>query len=179
MKNCFARFMIPAAMAASMAFSPVGLTGASATAPNLSDGQPARWVAEAYTVPAEAIPVDGDGNPHPHPSPQDLPVPWVHDWPPPQSQTNPPGKLSHCYIHIDDHYGDASSMCNGAGAGQQRLRLMCYNVNTKDSPAWTMWGPWVGQGGTSSVSCAQSKKASPVDHFHGVSNKDNGHIEFR
>lgn len=59
------RFMIPAAAVASVAFASIGSTGAPAAAPNVAAGQPAQWVAAAFTVPTVVIPVDGDGNEHP------------------------------------------------------------------------------------------------------------------
>jgi hypothetical protein len=61
MKNAVVRFTIPAAVVASVAFSPVGSTGASAATLNLAAGQPAQWTAAAYVAPATAPDSGGSG----------------------------------------------------------------------------------------------------------------------
>lgn len=139
MKNAVVRFTMPAAVVASVAFSPVGSTSASAAAPNLAAQQPAHWVTEAYTVPA-AIPVDGDGNPHP----------------------TPPGKLSDCHISRPNP-STVVSVCNGPGTGQQRITSACQIYNKFDQSHRTLLsdvpqGKWVGQGQRSEINCGRGQQ---------------------
>lgn len=175
MREAVIRFTTPAAVVVSVAFSPVGSAGVSATTPNLAAGQPAQWVTESYSV-LDATPVDGDGRPHPAPPPKSAPhpnPPRVSTHPQPSNQwpqpvSSPPGKLSDCHIDFDGP-NKASSVCNGPGAGQQQMVIDC-NDDTyvlKNRRTWKALGPWVGRGRPSETDCATSnKKADPKDITH-------------